>query len=201
MDMFLRPLFNKNPEKIYNLNKAFSYEKSVSTAADNDTEEEMDFDEEAFHREKEERLRKKLLVYEKSLRYLLRQASVKGRISLGELKERIELYPEEKDIFIPNVSVFKEIMVELIRNRRIDIAALRKERKEYIQEQSTGFQLNEMLLKLVEENAEYSDIKEIEIERMEKEEAVIFPKVKDETDQRRTIRCSNVSIRILRNEE
>lgn len=201
MDMFLRPLFNKNPEKIYNLNKAFSYEKSVSTAADNDTEEEMDFDEEAFQREKEERLRKKLLVYEKSLQYLLRQASVKGRISLGELKERIELYPEEKDIFIPNVSVFKEIMVELIRNRRIDIAALRKERKEYIQEQSTGFQLNEMLLKLVEENVEYSDIKEIEIERMEKEEAVVFPKVKDGTDQRRTIRCSNVSIHILRNEE
>lgn len=201
MDMFLRPLFNKNPEKIYNLNKAFSYEKSVSTAADNDTEEEMDFDEEAFQREKEERLRKKLLVYEKSLQYLLRQASVTGRISLGELKERIELYPEEKDIFIPNISVFKEIMVELIRNRRIDIAALRKERKEYIQEQSTGFQLNEMLLKLVEENVEYSDIKEIEIERMEKEEAIVFPKVKDGTDQRRTIRCSNVSIRILRNEE
>lgn len=201
MDIFLRPLFNKNPEKIYNLNKAFSYEKSVSTVADNDTEEEMDFDEEAFQREKEERLRKKLLVYEKSLRYLLVQASVKGRISLGKLKERIELYPEEKDIFIPSVSVFKEIMVELIRNRRIDIAALKKERKEYIQEQSTGFQLNEMLLKLVEENAEYSDVKEIQIERMEKEEAIVFPEVKEEGNQRKTIRCSNVSIRILRNGE
>lgn len=201
MDGFLRPLFNKNPEKIYNLNKAFSYEKSVSTAADNDTEEEMDFDEEAFQREKEERLRKKLLVYEKSLRYLLVQVSVKGRISLGELKERIELYPEEKDIFIPSVSVFKEIMVELIRNRRIDIAALKKERKEYIQEQSTGFQLNEMLLKLVEENAEYSDVKEIQIERMEKEEAIVFSEVKEEGNQRKTIRCSNVSIRILRNGE
>lgn len=201
MDMFLRPLFNKNPEKIYNLNKAFSYEKSVSTAADNDTEEEMDFDEEAFQREKEERLRKKLLVYEKSLRYLLGRASVRGQISLGELKERIELYPEEKDIFIPNVSVFKEIMVELIRNRKVDIAALKKERKEYIQEQSTGFQLNEMLLKLVEENTEYSDVKEIQIERMEQEEAVVFPEVKDEENQRRTIRCSNVFIRILRNGE
>lgn len=201
MDMFLRPLFNKNPEKIYNLNKAFSYEKSINTAADNDTEEEMDFDEEAFQKEKEERLRKKLLVYEKSLRYLLGQASVKGSISLGELKERIELYPEEKDIFIPSVSVFKEIMVELIRNRKVDIAALKKERKEYMQEQSTGFQLNEMLLKLVEENAEYSDVKEIQIERMEQEEAVVFPEVKDEENQRRTIRCSNVSIRILRNGE
>lgn len=48
MDMFLRPLFNRNPEKIYNLNKAFSYEKSVNAGMEKDTEEEVDFDEEAF---------------------------------------------------------------------------------------------------------------------------------------------------------
>ena len=71
MDMFFRPLFNKNPEKIYNLNKAFSYEKSAGISEDKDIEEKLDFDEEAFQKEKEEKLRKKLLVYEKSLRYLL----------------------------------------------------------------------------------------------------------------------------------
>ena len=52
MDMFLRSLFNRNPEKIYNLNKAFSYEKSVNAGMEKDTEEEVDFDEEAFRREK-----------------------------------------------------------------------------------------------------------------------------------------------------
>ena len=197
MDMFLRPLFNKNPEKIYNLNKAFSYEKTVNSMADNDTEEALDFDEEAFQREKEERLRKKLVVYEKSLRYLLEQASVKGKISLSELKEKMELYPEEKEIFIPNVSVFKEIMVELIRNRKIDIAALKKERKEYIQEQATGFQLNEMLLKLVEESPENNDIREIRVERLENADTVLFSDVKDE-DYKRSIRCSDVSISILK---
>lgn len=199
MDMFLRPLFNKNPEKIYNLNKAFSYEKTVNSTADNDTEEALDFDEEAFQKEKEERLRKKLVVYEKSLRYLLEQASVKGKISLSELKERMELYPEEKEVFIPNVGVFKEIMVELIRNRKIDIAALKKERKEYIQEQATGFQLNEMLLKLVEESPENNDIREIRAERLENEDTVLFSDVKDE-DYKRSIRCSDVSISILKQE-
>lgn len=199
MDMFLRPLFNKNPEKIYNLNKAFSYEKTVNSTADNDTEEALDFDEEAFQKEKEERLRKKLVVYEKSLRYLLEQASVKGKISLSELKERMELYPEEKEVFIPNVGVFKEIMVELIRNRKIDIAALKKERKEYIQEQATGFQLNEMLLKLVEERPENNDIREIRAERLENEDTVLFSDVKDE-DYKRSIRCSDVSISILKQE-
>ena len=198
MDMFLRPLFNRNPEKIYNLNKAFSYEKSVNAGMEKDTEEEVDFDEEAFRREKEENLQKKHLVYEKSLQYLLEKASVTGEVSLGQLKDRLDIYPEEKEIFIPNVDVFKEIMVELIRNRTIDIATLKKERREYIQEQPDGFQLNEMILKLVEEQPENNDITSIEVERLENEEAITFSEIKDEENRRKTIRCSNVLIRIFR---
>lgn len=198
MDMFLRPLFNRNPEKIYNLNKAFSYEKSVNAGMEKDTEEEVDFDEEAFRREKEEKLQKKLLVYEKSLQYLLEKASVTGEVSLGQLKDRLDIYPEEKGIFIPNVDVFKEIMVELIRNRTIDIATLKKERREYIQEQPDGFQLNEMILKLVEEQPENNDITSIEVERLENEEAITFSEIKDEENRRKTIRCSNVLIRLFR---
>ena len=198
MDMFLRPLFNRNPEKIYNLNKAFSYEKSVNDGMEKDTEEEVDFDEEAFRREKEEKLQKKLLVYEKSLQYLLEKTSVTGEVSLGQLKDRLDIYPEEKEIFIPNVDVFKEIMVELIRNRTIDIATLKKERREYIQEQPDGFQLNEMILKLVEEQPENNDITSIEVERLENEEAITFSEIKDEENRRKTIRCSNVLIRIFR---
>ena len=198
MDMFLRPLFNRNPEKIYNLNKAFSYEKSVNAGMEKDTEEEVDFDEETFRREKEEKLQKKLLVYEKSLQYLLEKASVTGEVSLGQLKDRLDIYPEEKEIFIPNVDVFKEIMVELIRNRTIDIATLKKERREYIQEQPDGFQLNEMILKLVEEQPENNDITSIEVERLENEEAITFSEIKDEENRRKTIRCSNVLIRIFR---
>lgn len=198
LDMFLRPLFNRNPEKIYNLNKAFSYEKSVNAGMEKDTEEEVDFDEEAFRREKEEKLQKKLLVYEKSLQYLLEKASVTGEVSLGQLKDRLDIYPEEKEIFIPNVDVFKEIMVELIRNRTIDIATLKKERREYIQEQPDGFQLNEMILKLVEEQPENNDITSIEVERLENEEAITFSEIKDEENRRKTIRCSNVLIRIFR---
>ena len=198
MDMFLRSLFNRNPEKIYNLNKAFSYEKSVNAGMEKDTEEEVDFDEEAFRREKEEKLQKKLLVYEKSLQYLLEKASVTGEVSLGQLKDRLDIYPEEKEIFIPNVDVFKEIMVELIRNRTIDIATLKKERREYIQEQPDGFQLNEMILKLVEEQPENNDITSIEVERLENEKAITFSEIKDEENRRKTIRCSNVLIRIFR---
>lgn len=106
-----------------------------------DTEEEVDFDEEAFRREKEEKLQKKLLVYEKSLQYLLEKASVTGEVSLGQLKDRLDIYPEEKEIFIPNVDVFKEIMVELIRNRTIDIATLKKKEENIFRNSQMDFSL------------------------------------------------------------
>ena len=133
-----------------------------------------------------------------SYTHLLEKASVTGEVSLGQLKDRLDIYPEEKEIFIPNVDVFKEIMVELIRNRTIDIATLKKERREYIQEQPDGFQLNEMILKLVEEQPENNDITSIEVERLENEEAITFSEIKDEENRRKTIRCSNVLIRIFR---
>ena len=120
MDMFFRPLFNKNPEKIYNLNKAFSYEKSAGISEDKNIEEELDFDEGAFQ----------------------------------------------------------------------------KEKSECIQEQPGGFQLNEMLLKLVEEIPENSKIRLIKAERLEEEEASVFSGIRDEKNQYRSIRCSNVLIYI-----
>lgn len=52
---------------------------------------------------------------------------------------------------IPNVEIFKEIMVELIRNKEINMEVLKKERSEFIQDQTADFQLNEMLLQLSEE--------------------------------------------------
>ena len=39
------------------------------------------------------------------------------------------------------VEIFKEIMVELIRNKEIDIEKIKRERSEFIQEQTEDFQL------------------------------------------------------------
>ena len=41
-------------------------------------------------------------------------------------------------------------MVELIRNKEIDIEKIKRERSEFIQEQTEDFQLSEMLLQLSE---------------------------------------------------
>ena len=48
------------------------------------------------------------------------------------------------------MEVFKEIMVELIKNREIDLDALQKERSQFIQDKPEELQLNDMLLTLAE---------------------------------------------------
>lgn len=201
LDVFLRPLFNRDPEKIYNLNKAFMYQKPAGKNEESDTEEELDFDEEAFRKEQEKRLQEKLKKYENSLGFILEQASEKGEISLSDISENTQNEPENRQKLLPDVEIFKEIMVELIRNKEIDIDALKKEKSEYIQDVPGDFQLNEMILKIVEENPKTQDIRKVEIYRIEDGNTVVFDHVINEKGEEKSIRCSNVLIRIVKNEE
>ena len=89
-------------------------------------------------------------------------------------------------------------MVELIRNREIDMAVLKKERSEYIQDKPGEFQLNDMLLQLVEEHPENRDIKKIVTYRTTDGSTVTFEGVEDEKGSRKNIRCSNVMVRVIR---
>lgn len=205
LDYFLRPLFNREPDKVYNLNKALLYQKPSVRNEDEDTEEMLDFDEDAYLKEQEEKRRQKLKCYESSLGFLLEQASEKGEISLSDIWKNIqenEKNAEEmQQQLIPNVEIFKEIMVELIRNKEINMEALKKERSEFIQDQTADFQLNEMLLQLSEERFSDKKIGKIEIYRIEDGSTVTFDNVFSENGVKKSIRCSNILIRIMRNEE
>ena len=205
LDYFLRPLFNREPDKVYNLNKALLYQKPSARDEEEDTEEVMDFDEEAYLQEQEEKRQRKLKRYENSLGLLLEEAISEGEISLLNLQSKIIKNEKEREKIqnqlIPNVEIFKEIMVELIRNREIDIEALKKERSEFIQDQTSDFQLNEMLLQLSEERFADQKIHKIEIYRIEDGTTVTFDNVLTEKGEKKNIRCSNILIRIIRNEE
>lgn len=200
MDCFLRPLFNRNPEKIYNMERAFSYEKPAAKRAERATEEVLDFDEEAFWKEKRERFLQKMLLYEKSLGYLLEKAAEKGSVSLLAIERAVSKNEKEREVLLPSIDIFKEIMVELLAAGEIDIAALKKERREHLEEQAEGFVLHEALLKLVEERPENADISKIAVTRIEDGNVVVFTDVVGENGRRRDIRCSNVRIEIVRNE-
>lgn len=205
LDYFLRPLFNREPDKVYNLNKALLYQKPSARDEEEDTEEVMDFDEEAYFQEQEEKRKRKLKRYENSLGLLLEEAISEGEISLLNLQSKIIKNEKEREKIqnqlIPNVEIFKEIMVELIRNREIDMEALKKERSEFIQDQTSDFQLNEMLLQLSEERFANEKIHKIEIYRIEDGTTVTFDNVLTEKGEKKNIRCSNILIRIIRNEE
>lgn len=200
LDYFLRPLFNRDAEKGYNLNKAFQLQRPVRKNEEQDSEEALDFDEEAWQAEQEEFRRKKLKRYEKSLHYLLQQAARKGEVTLLELSGQTAENAEEREQLIPNVEIFKEIMVELIKNREIEIPALRKERSEYIQDRPGDFQLNEMLLDLIDGEADYESISRIETYRLEDGNIIEFANIINEDGDRKKIRCSNVLIRVVREE-
>lgn len=193
LELFLRPLFRQEMEKIYNLNKAFQLQRPVRKREEETGEEILDFDEDMWREEQENKQREKLKRYEKSLGCILQYASENGEITLQKLQERITL--EEQEILIPTVDIFKEIMVELIRSREIDIRKLRKEKSEFIQDKPGEFQLNEMLLQLAENDSQEHQIVCVETYRVPDDQAVVF------TVNEKCIRCSNVLIRVIREEE
>ena len=202
LEYFLRPLFNRDGEKIYNLNKAFQYQRLSKKNEEADTEEALDFDEEAWQAERERIQREKIKRYRKSLSCLIEKASEKGEISLQELGGSLTL--EEKEKLIPNVEIFKEIMVELIRNREIDIRELRKERSQFIQDSPGEFQINDMLLQLADEEQEELREKDrqaiLETYRIDDGSTVVFHSVENERGEQKDILCSNVLIRVIREE-
>ena len=209
MEIFLRPLFGNVPDKIYNPKKAAELQRPIRKREAEEGEAVMAFGEDGWMEEEERRRQEKLAKYEGSLKLLLEasMASKGGEITLEALRENVlkasvTEAAEEKDpaedsayrILLPNVQIFKEIMVELLKGREIDMEVLREERRNYIGEVSGGFQLNEMLLNL----ADTYDMRigKVEAYRIEDGRTVRFEHVPDETGRRKTICCSNVLIRV-----
>ena len=194
LDIFLRPLFHQEIPKIYNLNKSMELQRPIRKKVEEDTDELLDFDEEQWQEELERKKKEKLKRYEDSLAFIIDAALKKGSLTLVELKDLLQQDEQAQKVCIPTIDVFKEIMVELIRNREISIETLRKERSEYITEQANDFQLNDMLLGLTEDSASRRKIKRIFVERLGDGAVVEFEHVRDELGSEKTIRCTNVII-------
>ncbi len=196
LEIFLRPLFGNVPDKLYNLKKSTQLQRPIRRKRAEDTEELLEFGDACWMEEEERRQKEKLAKYERSLQLLLKAAaaSEKGEISLEELKQKLEESNAGYLELIPNVQIFKEIMVELIQSKEIDIRQLQKERREYISERSGGFRLHEMLLLLSEQME--PQIQKIAVGRVQDGSVITFEHAADEDGIERCIRCSNVWIRV-----
>ena len=193
LNVFLRPLFYRVPDKIYNLNKSMELQKPIRKKKIDEEEEIIDFDEEHWLDELEKKQREKLAKYERSLTYILDIAVEREIVTLEVIKELVQ---DETllQMLIPSIDIFKEIMVELIKSKEIDLAVLRKEKSEYITEHSLDFQLNEMLLHIVDHDEKKKGIHKLYISRTQDNKIVEFGNVQDEKGITKSIRCSNVQI-------
>ncbi len=196
LDVFLRPLFYKAPEKIYNINKSMELQRPIRRKELDEEEEIIEFDEEEWQAELAKKQREKLAKYEKSLSYILDVAIKKNSVTLEEIKGEVQEDGALLQTLIPSIDIFKEIMVELIKSKEVDFVALRKEKSEYITEQSLEFQLNEMLLNIADSNESKKKLLKLYVARTQEKKAVEFVNVTDENGMTKTIRCSNVQITV-----
>ena len=191
LEYFLRPLFRREPEKTYNLNKALEVQRPIRRKAAEDEEEVLD-EEDTQWLEEQNRLRKQRLArYQASVRMILNYMH-EGGGSLAQWKER--LTEEEQAVLIPSLQIFKEILIEFVRMRRIDAAALRKERQESLQEGLTAqeFQLNLCILELIDENPLLERHRYFCVEKAPEGGTAVFEGVPDEDGGHKRIRCSNL---------
>ena len=120
--------------------------------------------------------------------------SENNSLTLKELEIRIGDDEDAKAVCIPSIDIFKELMVELIKSKEIKIDELKKERSEFIVETSNEFQLQEMILQMIDNNKKFRDVKVIRVRKIAGAQPVAFGKVMDDNGNEKTIRCSDVEI-------
>ena len=204
LDIFLRPLFHNDIQKIYNPAKALELQRPIRKKTDEDEGDELSFDEDEYEKEMERKRLEKLAKYERSLTFILEKAMEKGgKIKLSELASDIKKSERDflRNILIPTVDIFKEIMVELIATGKIDLEEIRTENQQFIQEKSHNFQLQEMVLEITEKNDELRSINFIYTAKVPDKPSVVFEHVTDEYGIEKIIRCSEVVIMLEKTHE
>ena len=197
MDYLLSPLLNQDVEKVYHPGKAAELQRPSRKKQEEDSSEDIEFDEAAWEAEQERRRAERRKLYETSLGCILGHVLTNGTITLEELQQEIEQEPEKQEELIPDIDVFKEVMVELIKGRILDIQALREERKTSFGDGTEIFEVNRMVLELLDQMDPEQTVQYLTIIKQD-DTKVIFRNVPDGEGGFRTLRCSNVKLAVER---
>lgn len=190
LDYFLRPLFQQEIERTYYIGKALEYQRTIRERELEEAEELVDFDGKEWKLKQREKLRRKLMIYKECLFCLLQYVLEAGQMTLQELIQ--DLRPEDQQRLLPNVEIFREVMIELLKNQYFPIEQLQKEQQEHFQEEPKAFQINLSLIELVEEQEELRSITSLTVIRSDEEATVEISDVLDEHGELKKIRCSNL---------
>ena len=120
-----------------------------------------------------------------------------GEITLEAIRKEITEDITGAQRLIPTIGVFKEVMVELIKGRVLDIASLQEERRQSFEDNSAVFEVNGMVLDLIEQMNTDKRITHILIDK-EGDKKIVFSNIPDERGRMKEIRCSNVRITVVK---
>ena len=197
LNLLFAPLMCSDISKIYNLKWTLRPHKIIRKNVEESVTEDIDFDEKEWEAEQERQRLEKRKVYEISLRFIIDKLLEMHCMTLSDIQERVEKDTSECLKLIPSTDVFKEIMVELIRAHNIDIEAIRDERKNVLDDGSEVFELNYMLLEILEDVDKNNRVKALTVEKMPEADSVIFKNVNDSDGNLRNIKCTEVRLSII----
>lgn len=195
MNVFLSPLFKPELAKHYNINKSVQYQKVIKSNDDEDNI--VVIDDEEFNRQKEAELRRKLLLYESSVAFILTEAEKSREVTLSRIRDTTWGDADKINELIPTVEIFREVVIELLKSKTINIRELTEEMKSVVSyDKSSDFQLNETILKLVGERKHLSKIKYIRVSKCDSREKVVFHELKSEKGIVKTVKCTDLKIKL-----
>jgi len=195
---FLAPLFRKKVRKSYNISKAIQYQKTIRKKEAEDDVEMLSFDEEDWESEQQRLRKEKLNKYKHSLQVILSLATERGAISLHEISSIVSEKKELLEKLIPTIEIFREIIIELLKNKSVNVQELREEKTQYTEELAPQFQLNETVLDIVEESPELGDITHIIASKLSGKEKVKFREVSSKDGMVKVVTCSDILFEVKR---
>ena len=175
IDAILHPLFNRNPDKIYNINKAL-IPQHVQEEQESTHVRELDV--EAWQKEQERIIKEKDTKYRMCLKAILESVAIKGSVTLKELRDRCAVDHEYRKRLIPDVRVFTEIMLELLQRPHIIVENLRKEHRLGVH-LDANLKIGAQLVSIIDNEPDFYDITQLNIQKLEERDPVIFDNISD----------------------
>lgn len=194
LDEILSPLFFKQIKKSYSLLKAF--EPQTIYKEDTKDQTSSTVDNTASSKEQEERIKAEIEFKNKQYSLCVEEIlksidnSSKEIISLEYMYENCS-----KNRLIPSISVFREVMIELIKTQKILVQPLLKEYKSSTIIATDVFQLNLVVAEVIVRNNLFKNVKQIIIKKDASGKCISIENDKEigeNADLFKSLVCSNV---------
>lgn len=196
--MLFKPMFKKDPAKNYNINKCLQYQKTIKKKTEEDDEEMLSFDEEEWAKEQARIRKERLSRYKTSLKLIVNLVNEYDSISLKEIGEIVKKDKRLLQQLIPTVEIFREIIIELLKNKWINVKELKEEKEKFTDDGAPQFQLNESLLNIIEEDESLKYISSLTATKLFSEEKVKFSALKSDNGIVKSVYCSDVKFAVKR---